>query len=467
MSSKHSLLKEEFTELLNSNSKQHENELIEWLKIPSISSDSRRREDVHQAGQWLLDKFKAAGLKTELIPTDGFPLIYAETPARGDQVALVYGHYDVQPPEPLDLWTNPPFEPTVRGGKVFARGATDDKGQVLTHVLAVCEFLNSGGELPLQVKFLIEGEEEVGSLNLEAHLPKLADKIACDVVVVSDSSQYAPGRPAITCGLRGIATYELFVQGPSHDLHSGSFGGAVMNPAIALCHLMSSMIGTDGQIAIDGFYDDVLSIPDVERDSWKTLGSDDGEFATSVGATALAGEPGYTTDERRWARPSFDINGLTSGHQGEGVKTVLPAKASAKFSFRLVPGQDPIKITELTLDHLNRHCPKGVTIELKPDHGAGAMLADANSPFAKAASIAIEEAFGVPPVMIREGGSIPILAKFQEVLDCDCLLLGWGQNDDAAHSPDEKFSLEDFRRGIHASAALWQAMATSSDRSVE
>lgn len=443
------------------NAQSYQNELLEWLKIPSISSDSRRRDDVAAAADWLLKKMAAAGLKTEWIPTDGFPLIYAETPPVGDLVALVYGHYDVQPPEPLDLWTTPPFEPTIRDGEVFARGATDDKGQVLTHVLAVCEFLRAGGTLPLQVKFLIEGEEEVGSLNLESHLPKLADKIACDVVVVSDSSQYATGRPAITCGLRGIATYELFVQGPSHDLHSGSFGGAVMNPAIALCHLMSSMIDADGRIAIAGFYDDVLPIPAVEREAWKSLGSDDVAFAKSVGSPSLAGEPKFTTDERRWARPSFDINGLTSGHQGEGVKTVLPSKASAKFSFRLVPGQDPQEITELTASHLKRHCPGGVTIELKPDHGAGAMLADANSPFAKAASIAIEEAFGVPPVMIREGGSIPILAKFQEVLDCDVLLLGWGQNDDAAHSPDEKFSLEDFHRGIHASAALWHAMGAA------
>lgn len=444
---------------MTANAARHENELIDWLKIPSISSDSRRHEDVHRAAQWLLEKFQAAGLKTELIETDGFPLIYAETPAVGEKVALVYGHYDVQPPEPLDLWTNPPFEPTVRDGNVYARGATDDKGQVLTHVLAVCDLLASGGTLPLQVKFLIEGEEEVGSGNLEAHLPKLADRLACDVVVVSDSSQYGPGRPAITCGLRGIATYELFVQGPSMDLHSGSFGGAVANPAIALCRLMSSMVDDDGGIAIKGFYDDVLPIPEVEREAWKTLGSDDAQFAKNVGAVGLLGEAGFTTDERRWARPSFDINGLTSGHQGEGVKTVLPAKASVKFSFRLVPGQDPKKITELTQAHLAEHCPPGVTIALKPDHGAGAMLADANSPFAKAASTAIEEAFGVAPVMIREGGSIPILATFQEVLRCDVLLLGWGQNDDAAHSPDEKFSLEDFHRGIKASAALWQAMA--------
>ncbi|MCM2371019.1 dipeptidase [Rhodopirellula sp. ICT_H3.1] len=437
---------------------------MQWLRIASISSDSSARQNVHLAAEWVKNKFEAAGLKTESFETAGFPLIYAETPlpaTEGEKkppVALVYGHYDVQPPEPLELWNSPPFEPVVRDNQIYARGATDDKGQVLTHVIAVCEWLASGRTLPIQVKFLIEGEEEVGSANLEEHLPRLAETLACDVVVVSDSSQYGPGRPAITCGLRGIATYELFVDGPSHDLHSGSFGGAVMNPAIALCHMLSSMIDKDGRIAVAGFYDDVLPIPEIEREAWKRLGSDDAEFARSVGVDTLAGEPGFTTDERRWARPSFDINGLTSGHQGEGVKTVLPAKASAKFSHRLVPGQDPKTITQKLQEHFTQHCPAGVKFKLKPDHGAGAMLADASSPYTKAASIAVESSFGVPPVMIREGGSIPILARFQEVLDCDVLLLGWGQNDDAAHSPNEKFSLTDFQRGIQASAALWQEM---------
>ncbi len=459
------LLPTEFLEYLTQHADRFEQELMDWLRIASISSDSSSIKHVHAAAEWVKQKFAEAGLKTESIETDGYPILYAETPVpepidgKKMPVALVYGHYDVQPPEPLDLWDSPPFEPVIRDGKIYARGATDDKGQVLTHVLAVTQWLASGRSLPIQIKFLIEGEEEVGSANLEKFLPQLAEKLACDVVVVSDSSQYAPNRPAITCGLRGIATYELFVDGPSHDLHSGSFGGAVMNPAMGLCHLLASMLGADGKIAIDGFYDDVLPIPEIERESWKQLNSDDEEFARSVGASALAGEPGYTTDERRWGRPSLDINGLTSGHQGEGVKTVLPAKASAKFSCRLVPGQHPERITRLIQEHLTRHCPVGVRIELRPDHGAAAMLAEATSPYTSAAAEAVESAFGVPPVIIREGGSIPILARFQEVLGCDVLLLGWGQNDDAAHSPNEKFSLSDFHRGIHASAALWQAIA--------
>lgn len=465
MTSPDPILPTDFLEYLTENADRFERELMDWLRIASISSDSSATENVHAAADWVKEKLQAAGLVTESIQTDGFPLIYAQTPlpesADGKKVpvALVYGHYDVQPPEPLDLWDSPPFEPVVRNGKIYARGVTDDKGQVLTHVLAVTEWLASGRTLPMQIKFLIEGEEEVGSENLEKHLPRLAEKLACDVVVVSDSSQYAPNRPAITCGLRGIATYELFVDGPSHDLHSGSFGGAVMNPAMAMCHLLASMLGSDGKVAIGGFYDGVLPIPDIERESWKRLGSDDAEFANRVGAPALAGEPGYTTDERRWARPSLDINGLTSGHQGEGVKTVLPAKASAKFSCRLVPGQHPERITRLIEEHLTRHCPAGVRIQLAPDHGAAAMLADATSPFITAAADAVQCAFGVPPVMIREGGSIPILARFQESLGCDVLLLGWGQNDDAAHSPNEKFSMSDFHRGIHASAALWQTIA--------
>ncbi|MEM8911998.1 MAG: dipeptidase [Planctomycetota bacterium] len=451
---------------LRENASRHRDELMQWLRIPSVSSDSRRVDQTHRAGDWLMTKFEKAGLACRKIETDGFPLVYAETAAvPGAPIALVYGHYDVQPPEPLDLWSSPPFEPEIRDGKVFARGATDDKGQVLTHVHAVCDAIAAGESLPIQVKFLIEGEEEIGSANLEAWLPRIADTIRCDVVVVSDSSQYAPGCPAITCGLRGIATYELRVDGPSHDLHSGSFGGAIANPAIGLCHLLSSLVDRDGRIAIDGFYDDVQPIPEVERASWYSLASDDAAFADSCGASTVFGESGYTSDERRWARPSLDINGLTSGHQGEGVKTVLPATASAKFSFRLVLNQDPARVTELLRAHLASHCPTGLRIELQPDHGAGAMVADANSPFTEAASNAINEAFGVPPVLIREGGSIPILATFQHVLQCDVLLLGWGQNDDAAHSPNEKLSLDDFHRGIHASTSLWQAMGSIEQRS--
>ncbi|QDT12803.1 dipeptidase [Planctomycetes bacterium K23_9] len=441
---------------LDSAADRHLSELIEWLKIPSISSDSTRVDDVHRACQWLADKFTASGLQVELIPTQGHPMVLAQTPpVNNAPVVVVYGHYDVQPVEPLDQWITGPFEPTVRDGNLYARGATDDKGQVLTHIQSVCDWVASGEPLPLQIKFLIEGEEEVGSENLERMLPDLSERLACDCVVISDSSQYAAGQPAITYGLRGIATYEIQVDGPSQDLHSGSFGGAVMNPAIALCHMLSSMVDDQGRIQIEGYYDDVRDLSQSERDQWQALPQDEEWFAKSIGVDELFGESGYSADERRWARPTFDVNGITAGHQGEGVKTIIPATATAKFSFRLVPDQDPKKITAALEKHLAKHAPKGVCWTLKPDHGAPGMLADTDSKFVKAANHAIESAFGTPPVLIREGGSIPIVTRFQEVLKCDCLLLGWGQSDDNTHSPNEKFSVADYHRGIRASAHLW------------
>lgn len=446
---------------------RHLSDLIDWLKIPSVSSDSSRRSETRQAAEWLVRKFTDAGLDVELVPTQGHPLVIATTPpvdpgpeGQPAPVVMVYGHYDVQPVEPLEDWITGPFEPTIRDGNLYARGATDDKGQVLTHIQAVCDWVAAGRPLPLQIKFLIEGEEEVGSENLERMLPDLAARMACDCVVISDSGQYSDGQPAITYGLRGIATYEICIDGPRQDLHSGSFGGSVMNPAIALAHVLSSMVDGDGRIQIPGFYDDVVPLDDAQREAWKSLPQDDGEFADNVGVQELFGESGYSTDERRWARPTFDVNGLTSGHQGEGVKTIVPSTASAKFSFRLVPDQDPAAITQAVERHVSSVMPAGVTWTLSPDHGAPGMLADGNSPFMAAAKTAIESAFGVPPVMIREGGSIPIVARFQEVLQCDCLLLGWGLNDDNAHSPNEKFRVADYHRGIAASTALWQAIAS-------
>lgn len=445
-----------FLDTLESSSKRHLDELIDWLKIPSVSSDTSHREDVLEAAQWVASKLEGAGLAVEMVPTEGHPMVIAETPkVEGAPVVVVYGHYDVQPVEPLDQWITGPFEPTVRDGNLYARGATDDKGQLLTHVQSVCDWLATGEPLPLQIKFLIEGEEEVGSENLERMLPDLRERLACDCVVISDSGQYSDGQPAITYGLRGIATYEVRVDGPSQDLHSGSFGGAVMNPAIALCHLLSSMVDSNGRIQIPGYYDDVRDLEDSERQQWAKLPQDDDQFAALVGVDELFGENGFTTDERRWARPTFDINGLTSGHQGEGVKTIIPATASAKFSFRLVPNQDPKKLTAAIQQHLDAHAPKGIRVTLVSDHGALGMLADTNSQFIHAANRAIESAFGIEPVLIREGGSIPIVTRFQEVLECDCLLLGWGLSDDNAHSPNEKFRIEDYHRGIRASAILW------------
>ena len=441
----------------------HLDDLCQWLRIASVSSDPRATTAMDDAAKWVEAKFRAAGMTTRRIPTSGFDCVYAETPpVPGAPVVLVYGHYDVQPAEPLEKWTTGPFEPTVRDGNLYARGATDDKGQALTHIQSVAEWLASGTPLPLQVKFLIEGEEEVGSDGLEAVLPEIAADLACDCVVISDSSQYADGQPAITYGLRGILAMEVRVDGPNRDLHSGSFGGAVMNPAIALCHLMSSMVGADGRVAVKGFYDDCQELSASELAAIEALSSEDARMAGQLGVPMLFGEVGYSTNARRWARPTFDINGLTSGHQGEGGKTIIPATATAKFTFRLVPNQDPHKIADAVREHLQSHLPAGVNLSIHLGHGAPGMVTSIDSPYVDAAKKAIGDAFGVAPVMIREGGSIPIVAKFQAALNADCLLLGWGLDDDAAHSPNEKFRVADYYRGIRASAHLWHYLGNLS-----
>jgi succinyl-diaminopimelate desuccinylase len=400
------------------------------------------------------------GLATELIETAGHPLVYAQTPAvPGAPVALVYGHYDVQPPEPLDEWITPPFEPTVRDGNIYARGATDDKGQMLTHVKSVEAWSETSGELPIQVKFLIEGEEEVGSEHLTPFVRQNRAKLACDAVIISDSCQFAPGVPAITYGLRGIAYFELRLRGPKQDLHSGTFGGAVTNPAHALVELAAALKDKDGRIQVPGFYDDVIPLTERERAEFRALPTTDAEFMQQIGATGLSGEKGFTSLERRWARPTLDINGLTSGYQGEGAKTVLPARASAKFSFRLVPNQEPAKIAASLRRFLEDRLPPGIQMELIDHHGAPGVLISLDSPYIRAGAAAIEAGFGRPPVFIREGGSIPIVTTFARELGADVLLLGWGQNDDNTHSPNEKFSLDDYHRGTLASAYLWPELA--------
>ncbi len=439
---------------------RHLDLLKEWLRIPSVSADPRAGGECRKSAQWVSHSLAAGGFETELIETDGPPLVLAQSPpVPGKPVALVYGHYDVQPPDPLDKWTTPAFEPTERDGKMFARGATDDKGQALTHVLGAGAWQAAGLELPMQVKFLIEGEEEVGSSQLAKWLPKIKDRLNADVIVISDSSQYGPGQPAITYGLRGIAYYEIRLHGPKHDLHSGSFGGAVRNPCIALAHLISQMIDDEGRIQLPGFYDSVKPIADSERQMWQALAFDDKKFAEQLGLKELAGEQGYSTLERRWARPTFDVNGLMGGYQGEGGKTIIPAWAAAKISFRLVPNQSPEDVTRQLKAFLDTQAPVGVRVELIEMHGGRGVVVDPGSPYMAAAGQAIEDAFGKKPVLIREGGSIPIVAQMVQATGADVLLLGWGQEDDGAHSPNEKFSIDDFYRGIRASAHLWQHLS--------
>ncbi len=445
---------------LEAHAARFEEELCELLRIPSVSADPGHRADMQRAADWVADQFRHLHFATDVIPTDGHPLVYAESPRiPGVPTALVYGHYDVQPPDPLDKWISPPFEPTRRDGNIVARGATDDKGQMLTHVKSAEAWITVEGRLPLNLKFIIEGEEEVGSDGLERFLAEHADRLACDCVVISDGGQFATGIPAITYGLRGIAYYELCVTGPDRDLHSGSFGGSVTNPANALTRIMAGLIDAKGRVTVPGFYDDVVSLTDRERRDMAALPFDEREYFQQIGVTGAVGEEGYTALERRWARPTFDISGLTSGYQGEGAKTVLPASASAKFSFRLVPNQDPAKITAGLNRKLADLTPPGVTLKLIEHHGAPGVLVPLDSRYIEAAARAVEQSFGRRPVFTREGGSIPIVTTFAQQLKADTLLLGWGQDDDNTHSPNEKFSLADFHRGIKASARLWEELS--------
>ena len=435
-------------------------QLTELLRIPTVSADSAFAEDMLAGAAFVHKALDEAGLTVETIATPGHPIVYAEwTKAEGAPTALIYGHYDVQPPDPLDLWTTPAFEPDVRDGCIWARGATDDKGQFWTHVLSVAAWLKAKGSLPVNVKFVIEGEEEVGSENLDVFLEQNKDKLTSDVAVVSDTSQYAPGIPAITYGLRGILACEVTLTGPNRDLHSGTFGGAVINPINALCRLMAMLHDEQGIIQIPDFYDAVIPLTDEERAQFADLPYDEAEWLADLGTDAAWGEAGFTSNERRWARPTCDINGIYGGYAGEGPKTIVPSKATAKITCRLVPDQDPDRLTESLKQFLIDNLQPGLQFEFTSQHGAPASVADLDSPYMAAAKVAIEKSFGKAPVMIREGGSIPVAGSFKEILGIDTLLLGWGQNSDNLHSPDEHFSIEDFHRGTAASAYLWQELA--------
>ena len=434
--------------------------LCQFLRIPSVSAMCENRDDIRRAAEWVAGQFRRLHLSVEVIPTEGHPLVYAESPAvDGAPTVLVYGHYDVQPAEPLEKWTTPPFEPSRRDGNLYARGATDDKGQMLTHVQSARAWLETAGRLPLRLKFLIEGEEEVGSSNLEKYIAANRERLACDCCVISDSAQFAPGQPAITYGLRGIAYYELILFGTES------------RPALGHLRRLGGQPGQcPGQDAVR------LDRPTGphpgprllrcraaagarEREQLARLPFDEPQYKRELGLTELAGEEGYTTLERRWVRPTLDINGLTAGYQGEGAKTVLPDRASAKFGFRLVPNQDPAEVGRSLRQMLQRLCPPGIRMELSDHHGSPGVMVPLDSPYMKAAARAIQQAFGRAPVFTREGGSIPIVATFHDILQADTLLLGWGQDDDNTHSPNEKFALVDFHRGIKASAILWEELS--------
>jgi acetylornithine deacetylase/succinyl-diaminopimelate desuccinylase-like protein len=432
-------------------------ELKDYIRIPSISTDPAYKADIRRAAEFLAGKLREAGLQSELIETAGHPLVYAEwLGAPGKPTVLFYGHYDVQPADPLELWRNPPFEPTVEGDKLVARGATDDKGQSYAHVKAIAATLRERGTLPVNVKFLVEGEEEAGGEAIDRYVREDGGKrLACDAVMISDSSLYAPGQPALVYGLKGLSYMEIKVTGPNRDLHSGTFGGAVTNPLNALCQIVAKLRDEKtGKILIPGFYDDVRPLEEWERKEFASLPFDENEYRTELGVPELFGEEGYSTRERAWARPTCDVNGIFGGYMGKGAKTVLPSWGGAKVSMRLVPDQDPRKIAKLFTEYVQSIAPPGVTVEVESLHGADPVVVEAKGPIVDAALEAMQEVWGARPVRIREGGSIPIVSTFASVLGVPVLLLGFGLNDDGLHSPNEKFNISHFYNGIRSVARL-------------
>lgn len=440
-------------------------ELKDYLRIPSISTDKAYAGDVRRCAEFLRDTMEAAGLAAELIETERYPLVHGEwLGAEGAPTFLFYGHYDVQPVDPVEEWRHDPFEPTEEGDHLVARGATDDKGQSFAHVKAVAAILAERGELPVNVKFLIEGEEESGGESIDAYVRADAGKrLACDAVVISDSSMYAPGQPSLLYGLKGITYMELRVSGPSRDLHSGTFGGAVANPANALAQILAKLRDPEtGRVLVPGFYDAVQPLAEWEREEFAKLPFDAEAYRAEIGVPELFGEEGYTTLERAWARPTCDVNGLWGGYQGEGAKTVLPAKAGAKVSMRLVPDQKTATIAELFAAYVREIAPRGVTVEVKTLHGADPVLIDVSGPLAEVAMAAQEDVWGKPPVRIREGGSIPIVGTFSDVLGAPVLLMGFGLSDDRLHSPNEKFNISHFYAGIRTIVRLLDRAAEAS-----
>jgi acetylornithine deacetylase/succinyl-diaminopimelate desuccinylase-like protein len=430
-------------------------QLFEWLSIPSISADSAFNVETRRAAVWLQDHLNKIGLKAELCETPGHPVVYAEWLEAGPDVptVLLYGHYDVQPADPLEEWNTKPFEPTVRDGYVYARGSSDDKGQVFAHVVALEHALRAG-PLPVNVKLLIEGEEECGSANLDEFIIGNLERLACDVVMISDGAMFAPGVPTLTTGLRGLAYLEVHVQGAKSDLHSGGYGGAVANPLNALAIMIGKLKDENGRILVPGVYDKVRAIPEPELEGWRQLPFNESNLASSVGVTGVGssqagGEAGFSVLERLWSRPTLDVNGIWGGYQGEGSKTVLPARAGAKISLRLVPDQDPDEIANLVTKYLHEIKPAGVTLEVKALHHGQPVALDTSSAAAKAALRALERAYpGKRVAFVRGGGTIPVVATMRTLLGAPVLLVDMGLPDDGLHGPNERFSLECFRKGI-------------------
>jgi acetylornithine deacetylase/succinyl-diaminopimelate desuccinylase-like protein len=447
-------------------------ELCDYLRFPSVSAQPQHKKDMRACAGWLVNHARQIGLEARLYATAGHPIVVAKTPLAAPKRSeggrtknsrkphfMIYGHYDVQPPEPLDLWKSPPFAPRIQGRSIYARGSMDNKGQNFAHFKAVEAYLKTGTPLPCDLTFVIEGEEEVGSANLAKFLKAQRAELRCDAVVISDTDIPSPKHPALTYSLRGIIAFEITVHGPSRDLHSGIFGGAVENPAMALSRLLAQLRDASGRVSIPSFYDDIVSLSAYERKQFARLPIKDCDLQKLLGVKKLFGECGFTPTEQRSARPTFEINGLTSGYQGQGSKTIVPAWARAKITCRLVPIQRPAKIRELVCRHIEKICPPTVRLEIEAGHGAEAYLVSPQSREAQAALRALRAAFGCPPILMREGGSIPIVNNFKKILGADSLLLGLGLPDDNAHSPNEKFNLDCFAKGQAMSAHLWQELS--------
>jgi len=436
-------------------------EYYSFLRFPSVSTDDQYKQKLEECARWLVEKLTAIGLETQLVLTRGHPIVWARNKhVPGRRTVLIYGHYDVQPPDPMELWDSPPFEPVLKDGYVFARGATDNKGQILSHILGIQETIEQDHDLPVNLHLVIEGEEEIGSANLGSFLSENRDVLKCEVAVVSDTGMIERGVPTLSYGLRGVTALEIKLTGPKMDLHSGVFGGAVANPITALAQLLATLHDREGRVAIAGFYDRVKPLENWEREAWRKLPVDgDKLILHETGVPELFGEAGYNSVERIWARPTTEINGIGGGYQGQGTKTVIANHAMAKLTFRLVPDQQGDEIQELAQAHLRKNLPKGVTMEITAGHSGPWYLTDPHSTLGEAAQRALRKAFNRDPALIREGGSIPIVSQFREILGIETLLMGLALPDCRAHSPNENFPLENFEGGIRLNKAVLQELA--------
>lgn len=438
-------------------------ELKEFLSIPSVSALPEHAADVDRCADYLVRKLESLGFTAQKVKTDIHPVVLAKSPrVEGKPTVLIYGHYDVMPIDPIGEWKSNPFEPEVREGRIYARGASDDKGEIMAHILGAQELLTEDGTLPLNVIYLLEGEEERGSTSLHNLLqqPEITEQLDCDIIVVSDTGMAAPDVPSLSYGLKGICCFELEVRGPAMDLHSGIFGGAVANPITVLCEMLATTRDENGRITVEGFYDGVSEIADWEKESWRRVpGMSDAELAALTGVPKLRTEKGFTGAECVYARPTFEPNGITGGYEGESSKTVIPTHAVAKISCRLVPGQDPVDIMHKVEAHFRKVCPPCVRMKFTMQHAGNAYMSDPHSPFGKAAQQTLEKTFGNPPVLVREGGSIPIVAELSEKLGKDALFLGLDLPDARIHSPNENMRLDIFEKGITMAKTLLRTMS--------